>query len=102
MRLKSLVSTLGISSAILLSSFLLTDCTCKISDEQKAQINELRSKERSLADDIAKKEKQSARIKDELNARASEFKKCDDEKEFVKGKLADWPNVWPDYKPESK
>jgi septal ring factor EnvC (AmiA/AmiB activator) len=63
---------------------------------------ELRASERSLNDDIQKKRDEKAKLESELNARKSELKKCNDEVDYIKQKLAVWPDIWPDWKPEQK
>lgn len=99
MRLKSLVSGIGMIAATAGISLMLTACPSKITEEQLAQLQELRRKERSLIDDIGKRNTELKKLETELNSRKAELKKCEEEKAFVKGKLAEWPNVWPDYSP---
>ena len=100
MRFKGLISGIGISSAILVSSFFLTNCTCYISEEDLGTIKDLRKQERSAAEEIGNKKKEKAGLERELSARQSEVSKCNEDRDFVKKKLAQWPNVWPDYTPE--
>lgn len=96
MKLKSLVS---ISSAIFLSAMFLASCTSMITEEQMLQLQDLRKKERTLNQDISNKQTEISKIEKELNARKAEADNCNKETEFVKQKLSQWPNVWPDYIP---
>ena len=99
MRFKSLIS-LGIGSVILSSALIFTSCTPKITDEQLLELKELRKKERVVNDDISKKKDEKAALEKELKARKSELDKCTTEMNYVKEKLALWPNCWPDWSPE--
>lgn len=89
-------------SLILSSSLLLTDCTPKITEEQKAQLQELRREETSLKNQISDVNAEVVKLQKELRARNAELKKCNDDKSFVEGKLKEWPNVWPDYNPNEE
>jgi septal ring factor EnvC (AmiA/AmiB activator) len=95
-------SAAGIGSIVICAALFLGSCTPKITDEQKKQLMELRASERSLNDDIQKKRDEKAKLESELNARKSELKKCNDEVDYIKQKLAVWPDIWPDWKPEQK
>ena len=81
------------------SSLLLTDCTPKITEEQKAKLQELYREETSLKNQISTVESENIKLRKELKARNAELKKCQDDKAFVEDKLKQWPNVWPDYDP---
>lgn len=99
MKLKSLITSVGLGSVVILSSLSFTGCTPKVTDEQLAMLQELRKKESSLQQQIANTESEISKIQNELNARKSELKDCSDQTEFVKQKLNQWPDVWPDYNP---
>lgn len=99
MKLRSLVSAIGFSSVVILSSMTFTSCNPKITDEQLAMLQELRKKERSLQQQIADTEREISKVKNELSARKAELKDCNEDTEFVKQKLSQWPDVWPDYDP---
>ncbi|MFW6232605.1 MAG: hypothetical protein ACOC4D_01050, partial [Bacteroidota bacterium] len=99
MSLKSFISAIGIGSALLLSSTLLTDCTSMITEEQLAELQDLRRQERSLREEIANVNSNISKIEAELRARKSELDDCNEEKKFVQDKLSQWPNVWPDWTP---
>ncbi len=101
MRIKSLFTGAGVCSVILLSSFFLSNCTPKVTEEQLAKLKELREKERSLTQQISVKQGEIGKLEKELNSRKSEADNCGKEREFVKQKLAQWPNIWPDYTPSA-
>jgi uncharacterized protein (DUF3084 family) len=100
MRFKSLISTISVGSAIIATSLLLSNCTCKISEEDYAKLQDLRKEERNLMSEIGKKKDEKSRLEGEMKARQSEANKCNEEKDFVQKKLTQWPNVWPDYTPQ--
>ena len=100
MRLKSFKTYLGISSTALILSLSLSNCTCKISEEDYNKLQELRKEERSLTAEISKKKDDKSAIDRELKARQAELNKCNEDKDFVQKKLTQWPNVWPDYVPQ--
>lgn len=101
MQLKSLASSLSITSAIVISTFFFTNCSSMITEEQMVQIEELRRNESSLNDQIKKGSKEVSKLKSELGARETELKKCKGDREFITNELNKWPDVWPDYKPET-
>jgi len=71
-----------------------------ITPEQLAKLRDLRKEESSLNADIASKKQEKAGLERELSSRKADVKKCTDEKDMIKAKLSQWPNVWPDWKPE--
>ena len=77
----------------------LSSCSFKITEEQLAQLQELRRQERSLQDGIANKKAELGRINDEINMRKTELKNCNSELDLIKQRLSKWPDVWPDYTP---
>ena len=97
----SLISKAGMG-VIVASALFLSSCSNKITDEQLAQLKELRKQEKSLTEMIEKKKDQKSKLQKELDARKAELKKCEEEKAFVRDKLAKWPDIWPDYTPEPK
>ena len=90
---KSFKSKVWMGSAVLVSSLMLYNCTSMVTEEQLAQLDELRKAEKSLTNEIAEKKSEKAGLQKELKSRQAEF---------VKGKLSQWPNVWPDWSPEPK
>lgn len=85
--------------AALATVIVLSSCTCKIKDEQKAMINQLRADEKQLTADIEKAEKDKIKINNELASREGEVRKCTERKNFVQDKLSKFPDMWPDWKP---
>jgi peptidoglycan hydrolase CwlO-like protein len=96
MKFKKLISVFGLSSILVLSSSLLTNCTSKITEEQLMQLQELRKRESQLNMQISNKQQDINKIQNEINARKNELNDCEKDREFVKQKLSQWPNVWPD------
>ncbi len=80
-------------------SFGAAGCTSKISEEQLAQIQDLKRKEAMLKDEIQKKKIDITQLRSEIHKRQSTVDDCQKRLEFVKSKLAQWPNVWPEVKP---
>jgi septal ring factor EnvC (AmiA/AmiB activator) len=101
MKSRDIVTKLGLTS-VLAAVIFFTSCTPQITEEQLAKMKELREKERSLNEMISKRKKEKSKLEAELRARQNELKKCNDDKDFVKQKLSEWPNCWPDWKPESE
>lgn len=99
MKLTKLVTALGISSVILFSSISFTGCTPKITDEQLARLQELRKQEKQINADISSKQSEISKVEGEIKARQAELNNCNKDLDFVKQKLSQWPNVWPDYTP---
>jgi type II secretory pathway component PulJ len=77
----------------------LVGCTPKITEEQLQRLRELRAAERQLNQDIARKEAEKGRLQGELASRQRELQQCQSHQQFVREKLATWPNSWPDYTP---
>lgn len=90
------ISVFAISTLAIVT---LSSCSFKITEEQLAQLQELRRQERSLQDGIANKKAELSRIKDETNMRKTELKNCQSELDLIKQRLSKWPDVWPDYSP---
>lgn len=100
MQFKSLKSKILTGSAVLSVALFLTACPSKITEEQLAQLQELRKAEASLKQQLSEKKSEKAGLERELSSREAELKKCQEDTDFVKRKLSQWPNVWPDWKPE--
>lgn len=90
-----------VAAAAFGAALVLTSCTCHIKEEQQAMINQLRTEERQLNDDIAKADKDKSRIGSELASRQGEVRKCNERKAFVQDKMGRWPNIWPDWDPNA-
>lgn len=75
----------------------LASCSSKITEEQLAKMRELRQREQTLMQQIRAKKDEKSRLQSEVNARRAELDKCSKDRAFVQSKLAQWPNVWPDW-----
>jgi predicted nucleic acid-binding Zn-ribbon protein len=75
---------------------LSASCTPMITQEQLAKLKQLRSDEVRINDEIANVNKDTQKVQNELNSRMSELKDCNDKKDYITKKLANWPNIWPD------
>ncbi|MBI5323679.1 MAG: hypothetical protein HZB41_00060 [Ignavibacteriae bacterium] len=102
MKFRRIISGLSMASVIASTVFIMSSCTPKITEEQMTQLKELRNKEKSLTEMIARKKQEKKNLEAEVNARKAELKKCQDDKAFVTEKLSQWPNCWPDYTPGSE
>ena len=102
MQKRRIFSAAGFGTLVLASAMFLSSCSNKITEEQMAQLDGLRRDEAKLNESLSKVRSEKSRLESELNARKAELKKCDDEVAFIKSKLATWPDVWPDWKPEQK
>jgi peptidoglycan hydrolase CwlO-like protein len=97
-----------LTKRIVFSAFVIalgigfTNCTPMVTPEQLAKLQELRKREVVLNEDISKANSNISKIQNELNQRMAEVKKCNDEKDYLNKKLANWPNVWPDSGEEKK
>ncbi len=98
---KSLVKFLSVGT-VLAVSYFFTACTPKVTEEQLLKLKQLKDKERELTSQIAAKKNEKASLEKELQARLGELKDCQKESDYIKSKLTNWPDVWPDWKPESK
>ena len=82
---------------------LLTSCgAAKITDEQKAQITELRRQQASLSEKIKLRQSEIARLESEIGDRERAVAKCNEEKVALEQRLAKYPNAWPDYTEPAK
>jgi hypothetical protein len=99
MNLKSLIASIGVSSLIFIGAMTFTSCVPKVTEEQLAQLQELRKKEKQLNQDIDNKISDNSKLEGEINARQAVLNDCNKDKEFIMQKLSQWPNVWPDYNP---
>ncbi len=95
MLLKKLSKALGIIAIAFTVAAFATSCSNKITEEQLLKLQELRRSESNLNDQIAKKQAEKISLEKELSARQRELNDCEKNLEFVKKKLAQWPNVWP-------
>lgn len=78
------------------SSLFLTNCTSMITEEQLAMLQDLRRQEAQLTENIQTAKSDLNRLKSELKSREAELNDCNSRTQFVKDKLSQWPNVWPE------
>lgn len=92
-------SRIGVGVLVVSFGLGLGSCTSKITEEQLMTLKELRKEERNLSEQIRKKQDEKSKLEAEIKARKGDLKKCQDEVDFIKQKLALWPDIWPDWKP---
>lgn len=97
MKLKKFSSVASLGIAVVTTGVILSSCTCKIKDEQLAELAELRRNERSLSSDLTTQQNLKTKLESELQSRVKEVKDCGDRLEIVKQRLSIWPNIWPDF-----
>ena len=100
MKIRGLVSKIGLATIIIGATISMNSCTPMITEEQQSKIQELKTQEGQLKEELRSKKKEISKLNSEVSARNAELKKCKDDSEFVQAKLASWPNSWPDWKPE--
>ena len=88
-------STIGLCVLVAFTAMISSGCTSKITDEQLAKLRDLRQQEQTLNQQLRAKEDERTRVQNEIKARKAELDKCNSNMQFVKDKLAQWPNVWP-------
>lgn len=86
----------ALGAITLFSATFLTDCTSMITEEQMAQLQDLRERQANLENEISQSRSMLNKLKSELDARKAELNNCNEDKEFVTNKLSQWPNVWSD------
>jgi outer membrane murein-binding lipoprotein Lpp len=91
------LSQLGLVLFAVVGTMTLASCTSKITEEQLAQLKQLRDQERTLNSQISQAEQDRSRLQADVASRRAEVDRCNTNKQFVQGKLAAWPNVWPDW-----
>jgi uncharacterized protein (DUF3084 family) len=80
------------------ASMAMVGCSSKITQEQLTELQNLRQQEATLRQQVSAKEQEKSRLQSEVNARRGDLDKCNTDRQFVEGKLATWPDVWPDWK----
>jgi uncharacterized protein (DUF3084 family) len=88
---------LGALTLVVLGATTLASCSSKITEEQLAELQRLRDQERTMTQQIRSSEQDKNRLQSELSAQRAELDRCTQNKQFVQGKLTQWPNVWPDW-----
>ena len=97
-----IISTFGLGSILIAGALFVGGCSNKITEEQLAKIQSLRTKQGELTESLSKSKDEKSKLEQELRERKSELTKCQDELNFVKQKLSMWPDIWPDWKPVTK
>lgn len=100
--MKKFLFKVGITIPVIILGLVFSSCSNKITEEQLMQLRELKKQERSLSESINKKKDNKMKLERELNSRRAELRDCQEKTRFVKEKLAKWPDVWPDWKPEMR
>ena len=86
-RLNRAVTATGL--ALLFSgSLMLVGCSSNPSEEQMKQLNDLKEQVASRQKDVATKQQQQAALEKEIADKAAKVKKCNDDQEVVKQRLA--------------
>lgn len=88
---------LGALALVVLGATSLTSCSSKITEEQLAELTRLRDQERTLLAQTRSLEQDKNRLQSEVTAQQTSLANCNTNKQFVQGKLSQWPNVWPDW-----
>jgi uncharacterized protein (DUF3084 family) len=84
--------------AVAAASLGLVSCSSKITDEQMTELQNLKQQESSLRQQVSAKEAEKSRLQGEVAARRGDLDKCNTDRQFIEGKLATWPDIWPDWK----
>ncbi len=77
-------------------SSVMIGCSSNITEQQLQQIQDLRKQQAQLQESIRKREADIAALRTEIQSRQRDLDKCEEKKRFIKEKLKNWPNVWPD------
>ena len=67
---------------------MLVGCSSNPSEEQMKQLNDLKEQVASRQKDVATKQQQQAALEKEIADKAAKVKKCNDDQEVVKQRLA--------------
>ena len=84
--------------AVTAASMAMVGCSSKISQEQLTELQNLRQQESTLRQQVSAKESEKGRLQGEVAARRTSLDQCNSNRQFIEGKLATWPDVWPDWK----
>jgi len=97
-QLKSSIKSLLFTGGLIATTFSFSSCD-NVTEEQLAQLEELRREESSLKDKISDVNSEASKLKMELRDVNKDLDKCNKDRKFVEDKLKSWPNVWPDWNP---
>jgi septal ring factor EnvC (AmiA/AmiB activator) len=100
MNFKKYIASFILPAVIVSVILLASSCRPMITPEQLQELKEIRAKEKSLTEQINSQKSDIKKIEGEIKARESELKDCNEKTDFVKQKLSQWPNSWPDWQPE--
>ncbi len=79
----------ALCSALLLSgSLMLFGCSSSPNEEQMKQLNDLKDEVASLQKEVSAKEQQKAALDKEIAEKNAKLKKCNDDQQVVKQRLA--------------
>jgi outer membrane murein-binding lipoprotein Lpp len=84
--------------AVAAASLAMGGCASKVTQEQLTELQNLKQQESTLQQQLSAKEAEKSRLQSEVNARRGELDQCNTQRQFIEGKLATWPDVWPDWK----
>ncbi len=70
------------------SSLVLLGCSSKPDEEQMKQLNDLKEEVASLQRDVSSKDQQRASLEREVAEKNAKLKKCNDDQQVVKQRLA--------------
>ncbi|MFH1050051.1 MAG: hypothetical protein V1779_03860 [bacterium] len=100
MKFRKLISNSALPVIAVCTMIIASSCRPMVTPQQLEELKDLRAKEKSLTEQIQTQKDDIGKIKTEIGSRESELKDCTDKSDFVKQKLSQWPNVWPDWPPE--
>jgi murein lipoprotein len=87
-KIANYVTVFGV--ALLFSSaVMLTGCSSGPDEAQLKQLEDLKGEVSSLEKEVAEKEKQAAALKEEVAKKDAKIKKCQDDQQVVKQRLAE-------------
>ncbi|MGA9119582.1 MAG: hypothetical protein WB699_09460 [Bacteroidota bacterium] len=73
---------------LLSGSLMLVGCSSSPDEEQMKQLNDLKDEVASLQKDLAAKQQQKATLDQEIAGKNAKLKKCNDDQQVVKQRLA--------------
>ena len=85
-------------AAVAAASMAMVGCASKVTQEQLTELQNLRQQESTLRQQVSAKEAEKTRLQSEISTRRGELDQCNTQRQFIEGKLATWPDVWPDWK----
>ncbi len=84
------LSTTFLIVGMLISSFSLTGCTSRASEEEMKQLNDLKAEVVSLNKEIGQKERDKAALEREVAEKDAKLQQCAKDKELVQTRLQNW------------